>query len=128
MKKSFFESVLLGFAICFAIASPAIFAEGESKPDNSRVNSRDQALNRETADEQMLNAKEVETVAAIRRQIVGNEELSTYGKNVKITLQNGSVVLRGPVRTKEEKEWIAKVAKDAAANYTVINELEVAHQ
>jgi hyperosmotically inducible protein len=42
----------------------------------------------------------------IRKAVVGDKSLSTYGHNVKIISQHGKVTLKGPVQTEEEKKNI----------------------
>ena len=45
--------------------------------------------------------------AKIRRAIVSDHSLSTYGHNVKIIAKDGSVTLKGPVHSEQEKQTIA---------------------
>lgn len=97
----------------------------EYRADNTGRNARDADSNRVTADDQSLGGKDLQLLATIRKTVTDNATLSTYGKNVKIMVENGNVVLRGPVKTDGEKEWIASTATRLAPNYKVINELEV---
>ena len=61
---------------------------------------------------QIHNAKEDRlTTAKIRKAIIADKDLSTYAHNIKIITTNGSVTLKGPVKSEDEKE---KVASDAA--------------
>lgn len=79
----------------------------QTAPDNSAAN-KDQAG---TAQDQS-NAKEDRlTTAKIRKAIIADKDLSTYAHNIKIITTNGSVTLKGPVKSEDEKE---KVASDAA--------------
>ena len=66
-----------------------------------------------------------QTLARIRREIVANGSLSTNAHNVKIIVENGQVLLRGPVNSPTEKKWIGETAGKIASNLTVVNELEV---
>ena len=63
--------------------------------------SRPQAV---TADQQKANPSDRDTTRQIRRAIVKDKSISTYGHNVKIITQNGMVTLKGPVRSEDEKE------------------------
>ena len=98
---------------------------GRHSPDNTGRNARDANDYRLTADDQP-GGSDVEVLAKIRRAIVANDDLSVYGKNVKIIVQRGSVTLRGPVRSKAEAAWIGDAAKREAPGYAVLNSLEVA--
>jgi osmotically-inducible protein OsmY len=80
-----------------------------------------------TADQQKENQSDRELVRQIRRAIVQDKSLSTYAHNVKIVVQGGTVTLKGPVKSEEEKAAIEKKAADAAGGATkIMNELEVA--
>ncbi len=61
----------------------------------------------------------------IRREIVSNNSLSTYGSNVKIITKNGKVTLKGPVRTQLEQEQIFKIAENVAGPNNVTNEIGI---
>ncbi len=50
--------------------------------------------------------------ARIRRAIVSDHSISTYGHNVKVLVSGGAVTLKGPVHSEAEKQNI--VAKAAA--------------
>jgi osmotically-inducible protein OsmY len=92
---------------------PSILAQSASQtaPDNSKQNKNQQ----DTADNQ-TNAKSDRLITAqIRKAIVGDKTLSTYGHNVKIITVNGAVTLKGPVSSEAEKQ---KVVADATAVVT----------
>lgn len=97
----------------------------EYKADNSGRNVRDRRNDSRTPDHQAMTGKQNEVLARIRKEIVANDNLSTYAKNVKIHVANGTVTLRGPVRTAEEKNWIAKASARVADGYQVVDQLEV---
>jgi osmotically-inducible protein OsmY len=79
----------------------------QTAPDNS-ANNKGQTG---SADNQS-NAKEDRlTTANIRKAIIADKDLSTYAHNIKIITVNGSVTLKGPVKSEDEKQ---KVASDAA--------------
>lgn len=98
----------------------------EYKADNTGRNTRDENSNRETAGDQDLTGNNTELLATIRKAVVDNDKLSTYAHNVKIMIEDGTVILRGPVRTAEEKAWIANKAAELAPKFEVVNELEIA--
>jgi hypothetical protein len=96
------------------------------KPDNTKINERDRPADRVTADQQSQAKGDVDLTARIRRAVVGDKALSTSAHNVKIITQNGSVILRGPVKTEQEKASVEQKAKALAGNDNVKNELEIA--
>ena len=78
---------------------------------------------------QQSNAKsDVELTREIRRAVVKDHSLSMMAHNVKIVSANGSVTLRGPVKTEEEKTAIASKAQTIAGADKVDNQLEVKGQ
>ena len=64
------------------------------------------------------------TTAAVRRAIVADKDLSTYAHNIKIITTNGTVTLKGPVKSEEEKQKVLKDAQSAVSQ-TVVDELTV---
>lgn len=96
--------------------------------DNSGRNLRDQSGDRETADSQAVSSEDIKLLSEIRRKIVANSSISTYGKNIKIIVANQTVTLRGPVQSVAERTWIEKSAMELATDYEVINQLEVASE
>jgi len=98
----------------------------QTQPDNTRVNQRDRNGGQSTADQQKENASDREITRQIRRSITQDKGLSTYAKNIKVITQNGSVTLRGPVRSQEEKKSIENKANDVAGAGHVKSELQVA--
>lgn len=96
-------------------------AQSATAPDNSARN-KDHST---TADQQQNNRSDVDITRQIRRSIVSDKSISTYGHNVKIITQNGAVTLRGPVHSEEEKQAIADKAAQVAGRDRVTNELTV---
>jgi len=96
-----------------------------SAPDNSAVNVRDRAPGAMTAGQQSNSKSDAELTRRIRRAVVQDHSLSMLAHNVKIISTNGSVMLRGPVKTEEEKTAIANKAQAIAGAGKVDNQLEV---
>jgi hyperosmotically inducible protein len=94
-------------------------------PDNTKVNQRDKNQAERTADQQKENRSDREIARQIRRSIVQDKTLSSYGHNVKIIAENGMVTLKGPVRSDEEKVAIETKAADIAGKGKVNSQLEV---
>ena len=94
-------------------------------PDNTKVNQRDKNKAQPTADQQKENQPDRELARQIRRSIVQDKTLSSYAHNVKIVAQNGTVTLKGPVRSDEEKSAIEAKAAEIAGADKVTSQLEV---
>jgi osmotically-inducible protein OsmY len=62
----------------------------------------------------------------IRKALTDDDSLSTNAKNVKIITNDGTVTLRGPVKSEKEKSDIEAKAKQVAGVKRVDNQLEVA--
>ena len=61
----------------------------------------------------------------IQQQVLDQPNLSINAQNVKIITEGGSVTLRGPVETAEEKATIERIANAQAGANKVVSELEV---
>ena len=94
--------------------------------DNTKVNQRDRSQNEPTADQQKENSSDRQLTAQIRRAIVKDKSLSSTAHNVKIIAQNGSVTLKGPVKSEEEKQAVESKATEIAGAGKVNSELQVA--
>jgi osmotically-inducible protein OsmY len=94
--------------------------------DNTKVNQRDRNQSEPTADQQKENSNDRELARQIRRAVVKDKSLSTDAHNVKIIAQNGSVTLKGAVKSDEEKQAIESKASEIAGAGKVTNELQVA--
>ncbi|ABF40122.1 Putative phosphoslipid binding protein [Candidatus Koribacter versatilis Ellin345] len=96
------------------------------KPDNTAVNQRDRDKSQPTADQQKENPSDRETVRKIRQALVKDKSLSSYAHNIKVIAQGGSVTLKGPVRSEEEKQNIEQKAAEIAGKDNVKSQLQVA--
>ena len=101
-------------------------SDAKTKPDNSAVNKRDQNPDQATADQQKMNATDRGITAKIRKAVVADKSLSTYAHNVKIISQDGTVTLKGPVRSDDEvKSIVAKAVEVTGSPDKVVNQLSV---
>ena len=110
------------FASAFALSA---IAEEQPDADNTAKNERDRSGETQTSGDQSNSREDVKITAAIRHAIVAEKSLSMTAKNVKIITAGGMVTLRGPVNSAEEKATIAKLAKSAAGEAKIDNQLEV---
>jgi len=96
-------------------------------PDNTKTNQRDRSQSEPTADQQKENQSDRELAARVRQSLAKDKSLSTYAHNVKIIAQGGTITLKGPVRSEEEKQAVeAKAAEAAGGADKVRSEIEVA--
>ncbi len=96
------------------------------EPDNSGRNVRDRDNQNKTAGDQSESEADRTISQNIRDAITSDDSLSTNGKNVKIITNDGTVTLRGPVKSDKEKTDIEAKAKHVAGVKKVDNQLEVA--
>jgi hyperosmotically inducible periplasmic protein len=93
--------------------------------DNTARNSRDRDGATQTSGDQAENETDRQISANVRQAVVGDSSLSTNAHNVKIVTSGGTVTLRGPVKSTEEKAAIEAKAKQVAGVTRVDNLLEV---
>ena len=89
------------------------------------MNQTDRNASEPTADQSQNNKPDIETARLIRKSIVEDKSLSTYAHNVKIVVVNGSVTLKGPVRSDDEKQAVGSKAAAVVGADKVTNQLEV---
>jgi osmotically-inducible protein OsmY len=123
-KASVLTSTLL-LGLSWAGAAAAQSTDSQTKPDNSAVNKRDQNPGEVTADQQKMNAADRNLTAKIRSSIMADKSLSTYAHNVKIISQDGTVTLKGPVRSDGEVKSIVAKAANVTGAGKIINEMSV---
>jgi hyperosmotically inducible periplasmic protein len=125
ISKAIASALLLGSSIVMQL--PAQSTDAQTKPDNSAVNKRDKDPGAVTADQQKMNAADREIAAKIRKSVMADKSLSTYAHNVKIISQDGTVTLKGPVRSEAEVTSImAKAADVTGSSDKVVNQMSVA--
>jgi len=119
-----FSKLALGVALVCGTA----FVQAQdqpAKPDNTKVNKRDRSTAEPTADQQKENKSDRELARSIRRAIVEDKSLSTYAHNIKVIAENGSITLKGPVHSEEEKKAVEAKAAEVAGNKSVKSEISV---
>jgi hyperosmotically inducible protein len=111
--------------ISFAAASDT---DKVTQPDNSKQNTQHDGEKGLSAEQQSNTESDVEITRKIRQALVKDKSLSTYAHNVKIITESGEVVLKGPVRSLQEKQIIEGKAGRIAGLDRVRSELEVTPQ
>jgi len=107
-----------------AAAAPADRSSAPStKPDNSKVNQRDQSSAALTPMDQGSSEADRKITQQIRQDLMKDKSLSFTAKNVKIITIDGKVTLRGPVKSDAERSAIEAAARRVTGN--VDSQLEV---
>lgn len=127
------SSLVLGTALV-ALPSPhpgsmpqtSSTQEAQQAPDNTSANKGDANSNVKTADSQKVDPADNDLTKKIRSAIYQDKSLSTYAHNIKIISRNGSVTLKGPVRSDDEKANIEAKAVEIAGEGNVHNKLTIA--
>lgn len=96
------------------------------EPDNTGRNVRDRDNQTKTSGDQSENEADRKITQDIRSALTSDDSLSTDAKNVKVITSDGTVTLRGPVKSAKEKTQIEAKAKQVTGVKRVENELEVA--
>ena len=98
----------------------------DTAPDNTGRNERDRGGETKTPGDQSENEADRTITQNVRQAITSDDALSTSAQNVKIVTSDGTVTLRGPVKSEKEKQDIEAKAKQVAGVKRVENELEIA--
>jgi len=117
-------ATVLTLSLCAASAG-AQSTPSQDRQDNTRINQRDRNPGEATADQQKADPAGRDLTSKIRKAIVDDKTLSTYAHNVKVISQNGTVTLKGPVRSDSEMKAILAKAQDMAGADKVVNEMSV---
>src|SRR5260370_28728256 len=128
-KTTSVRRILIASVMCTLMSGTFAVSAGQAqskKPDNTKVNERDRNPNATTADQQKMNSADTEVTKKIRSALMADKSLSSYAHNVKVISQDGTVTLKRPVRSEEEKAAVEAKANEAAGGAKVVSELSVA--
>lgn len=118
-----FKAALCGLILAGAVTLPGhLDATPRQAPDNTAVNKN---TSQPTADQSHNSMSDTQLAAHIRKDVVADKSLSTYGHNVKIIAKHGKVTLKGPVHSEDEKNAIEQHAKQYAGDGNVDNQITV---
>jgi hyperosmotically inducible protein len=128
LKKFAIKALLTQLVLLGSIGALWAQQDAPDQPaaDNTKINQRDRNKAEPTADQQKETAADRQLVQQIRKAIVKDKSLSTYGHNIKVISQNGAVTLKGPVKSDEEKQAIEAKAAQIAGADKVTSEIQVA--
>lgn len=120
------KRTLLALTCVTSFSLSALAADNDrEKPDNTAANDRDRSGETKTSGDQSNSPADLKITQAIRQALMGDRELSTTAKNIKVITANGEVTLRGPVNNAEEKTKIEQLAAAAAGGAKIDNQLEI---
>jgi len=112
--------------------SPLVYAQTSNTgktatpdADNTRMNKADQKNTQPTAQNQSNEKADRELAAAVRKAIVRDKSLSTNAHNVKVVAKDGTVTLRGPVRSDDEKTKVSQLTRQVEGVSNVDDQLLV---
>ncbi|MGA2047448.1 MAG: BON domain-containing protein [Terracidiphilus sp.] len=125
MTKSIRITVLaaaIAATLSFSLASRSAMAQdAASKPDNSAQNKgQDQ-----TAQDQSNIQSDRETTAKVRKALIADKDLSMYAHNIKIITRNGTVTLKGPVKSDDEKQKVETDVAGVVSRDSLVDQLTV---
>jgi hyperosmotically inducible periplasmic protein len=122
LLKSLHLIAVTGTVLSLSIAGVAATAQDQNtKPDNSTQNKNQD----QTAQNQSSAASDRELTAKVRKAIIADKDLSTYAHNIKIITQNGTVTLKGPVKSDDEKQKIESDVAGVVSHDSIVNQLTV---
>ena len=126
----FYKHSITGFAALAGIfvtglGMQPVAAQTAGQPDNTRVNKDDREPGAVTADQQKNDRTDRDLTQQIRKAVIADKSLSSYAHNVKIVSQHGAVVLKGPVRSDEEKKELISKAEGIAGAGKVTDQMSV---
>ena len=113
-------AVAWGWGLIFGLP---LHAQSSSQPDNSAQNKHQNQC--KTADNQPNGKSDLQTTAQVRKAIIADKDLSMYAHNVKIITKGGTVTLKGPVKSDEEKQKVVSDATSVVSADKVVDQLTV---
>jgi hyperosmotically inducible periplasmic protein len=120
-----FVSSLVFCVALMAMLIPRYEASQHAAPDSKSQNKDETGP---TADQQKMSRSDRDLTQMIRKALHRDRSLSHEAHNVRIFMQNGKVILRGPVRSEEEKSNVEGKAASAVGQKNVTNQLEVVRE
>jgi hyperosmotically inducible protein len=112
IQRTFLAIVICAASVAVVPVAKSQTSDPAAQPDNTTVNKRDRDPGQATADQQKNNRSDRELTKNIQRSIMADKSLSSYAHNVKIVSQNGTVTVKGPVKSEDEKNSV--IAKAVA--------------
>jgi hyperosmotically inducible periplasmic protein len=123
------QKLVRSFTLAAAVACGSLVlglsahAQSSAQPDNSAQNKNQNPSG--TADNQPNATADRQTTANVRKAIIADKDLSTYAHNVKIITKDGTVTLKGPVKSDDEKQKVVSDAAGVVSADKVVDQLTV---
>jgi osmotically-inducible protein OsmY len=114
---------LVGGCLCALLATSCRKDTSNATDNTTRTTSATTEL---TPIDQGNDKTDIDVTAQIRRQLVGDDALSTDAKNIKVITEGGVVTLRGLVKDESEKVMVESKAAQVAGVKRIENDLDVA--
>jgi len=124
-ESGFGFRAVLALVLMFGISGSLSAQDANPTSDNTKINQRDKSATEATADRQKNNTSDQEITRRIRRSLIKDKSLSMYAHNVKIVTRDGTVTLKGPVRSDNEKKTVEAAAIAIAGEGKVIDSLDI---
>lgn len=125
MRKSLAALVAIGALSTISVNLKAQRNSSAVLADNSKVNQSYRSTTAPTADQGKNNQTDREITQKIRKSLMGDKSLSTFGKSVKIIAQKGQVTLEGLVASEEESREVEEKATEVAGSGNVSNDMNI---
>jgi hypothetical protein len=117
---------LVLFAVLGALGPASLWSRpSEQSPKNAQASYPGATPTAASADQQAQSTKDRELARKIRRAVVTDKSLSIRAHNIKIIAKNGTVTLRGAVRSDQEKNAVTAKAIELAGANNVKDEISV---
>ena len=125
-RKFIQMAAIAGTFVAVHAAQPGLVRADDTARDNTRVNARDERPGQVTAFDQSSKDEYIEVTRKIRALLTENDNLSSYAKNIKvITTDDGTVTLKGPVRSDAERRQVMETAAKVVERPRVVSQLDV---
>ena len=110
--------------ITFALgaSTPIVTVAPAQSAASARRGAREEAP---TSQDQSNTPADIKTTQAIRQALVKDGSLSSSAKNVKVITLDGTVTLRGSVKSAEEKTQVLETARKNAVGSNFDDRLEI---
>ena len=127
MTKSLRSLPIMTLALCSLFSAAVVAGQTVVAQDSSTQtdNSAQNKNHAKTSDNQPDAKADRLTTANVRKAIIADKDLSMYAHNVKIITRNGTVTLKGPVKSDEEKQKVASDAATAVSQDKIVDHLSV---
>ena len=116
------KPILCVITFALGTSTPIVTAASPTNASGNRRGDREEAP---TAEDQSNLPQDIKITQAIRRALMANESLSASAKNVKVITVDGTVTLRGSVKSTKEKTVVLDTARKNAVGANFDERLEI---